>query len=121
MIGCIGGVGWFLVATGVEVSARLNGNLEYDLGTLSKLFQTDTIFLWLIPLILAVVKLVASIWVTSPFFTPAYFMAIPAIFYFFVAAIPELDLDDLRQLGWMFPTPESGVPFYHFYTLYGRF
>ncbi|KAI9722319.1 MAG: hypothetical protein M1812_001791 [Candelaria pacifica] len=105
-------------ATGVEVSARLKGNLEYNLATLSKLLQADTIFLWLIPLILAIVKLGASVWVTSPFFTPAYFMAIPAIFYFFIAAIPELDLDDLRQLGWMFPTPDSGVPFYHFYTLY---
>ncbi|KAI9698937.1 MAG: hypothetical protein M1836_003126 [Candelina mexicana] len=120
LIGCIGGVGWFLVATGLEVSARLDGNLEYNLATLSKLLQVNTIFLWLIPLVLAIIKLVASIWVTSPFFTPAYFMAIPAVFYFFIAAIPELDLGDLRALGWMFPTPDSDVPFYHFYTLYGR-
>lgn len=49
LIGCIGGVGYFLVATGVEVSARLDGNLEYDLNTLNKLFQADTIALWTIP------------------------------------------------------------------------
>jgi sulfate permease, SulP family len=39
LIGCIGGVGWFLVATAVEVSARIEGNLDYNLATLSKLFQ----------------------------------------------------------------------------------
>lgn len=120
LLGCIGGVGWFLVATGVEVSARLAGNLEYTQATLLKLFQVDTLFLWLIPLILAVVKRAATRWVSSPLLTPIYFMAIPVVFYFFVCAIPEVRLNELRRLGWMFPTPESGVPFYHFYTLYGK-
>jgi MFS superfamily sulfate permease-like transporter len=30
LIGCIGGVGWFLIATGFEVTARLDGNLNYS-------------------------------------------------------------------------------------------
>src|SRR5436190_10563060 len=50
LIGCIGGVGWFLIATGFEVTARLDGSLNYDGATLRKLFQSDTIALWLIPL-----------------------------------------------------------------------
>src|SRR5271154_2861012 len=53
LIGCIGGVGWFLVATGLEVSARLKGNLDYNLSTFQKLFQPDTVVLWLTPLTLA--------------------------------------------------------------------
>ena len=26
----------------------------------------------------------------------------------------------LRSKGWVFEAPKSGVPFYHFYTLFGR-
>ncbi|KAI9839937.1 MAG: hypothetical protein M1819_000129 [Sarea resinae] len=118
LIGCIGGVGWFLVATGLEVSARLDGNLEYNLVTLRKLFELDTVFLWLIPLLLAVLLITSQRFIKSPMLVPIYFLVIPAVFYFFVAVIPRLNLDDLRQMGWVFTKPEAGVPFYHFYTLY---
>lgn len=120
LIGCIGGIGWFLVATGVEVSARLDKNLEYNLPTLQKLFRFDTVFLWTIPLFLAVFLITCQRWIKHPLFVPAYFMIIPAIFYFFVAAIPALNLEELRRLGWIFDMPPANVPFYHFYELYGR-
>ena len=119
LVGCIGGVGWFLVATGVEVSARLDGNLEYNLSTLKKLGQADTIALWTIPLALATILLAIKRWVTSSLTDAVYFLSIMAVFYFFVAAIPDLDLIDLRSKGWVFEAPEAGAPFYHFYTLYG--
>src|ERR1700731_2101910 len=45
LIGCIGGVGWFLVATGFEVTARLDGNLTYDTTTLRKMFEPGTLIL----------------------------------------------------------------------------
>ncbi|KAI9677268.1 MAG: hypothetical protein M1829_002610 [Trizodia sp. TS-e1964] len=118
LIGCIGGVGWFLVATGLEVSARLDGNLEYNLPTLQKLLQFDTIFLWTVPLVLAIVLLIAQRWMKHPLFVPCYFLLIPAVFYFFVAVIPSLDLTDLRQSGWVFDMPAAGEPFYHFYSLF---
>ncbi|KAI9766069.1 MAG: hypothetical protein M1840_006776 [Geoglossum simile] len=118
LVGCIGGVGWFLVATGLEVSARLNGNLEYNIPTLLKLLQLDTIFLWTVPLSLAVLLMVCQRWVKHTLFVPCYFMTIPAVFYFFVAAIPTLRLEKLRQTGWVFEMPTAGAPFYHFYTLY---
>lgn len=118
LIGCIGGIGWFLVATGVEVSARLEGNLEYNVATLTRLFRLDTVFLWTIPLLLAVVLVVCQHWIKHPFFVPLYFIIIPAVFYFFVAVIPELSLERLRRLGWIFEMPRAGVPFYHFYQLY---
>lgn len=120
LIGCIGGVGWFLVATGLEVSARLSGNLAYNLATLRKLGQADTIFLWLIPLVLAIVLLTMKHWVKHPLTDATFFLSIIAIFYFFVAAIPDLKLPELRAKGWVFEAPEAGVPFYHFYSLYGR-
>lgn len=118
LIGCIGGVGWFLVATGVEVSARLNGNLNYDVSTFRKLFQADTVALWIIPLILAMTLFSIKHWVKHPLLDATYFIAIIAVFYFFVAAIDKLELPDLRNKGWVFRAPEAGVPFYHFYTLY---
>ncbi|MCJ1395175.1 hypothetical protein MMC18_008056 [Xylographa bjoerkii] len=118
LIGCIGGVGWFLVATGLEVSARLEGNLAYNLGTVMKLIQLDTVFLWTIPLVLSVVLLVTKRWVQYPLTDAIYFLSIICIFYFFVAAIPQLNFEDLRSNGWIFEAPEAGVPFYHFYSLY---
>lgn len=121
LIGCIGGVGWFLVATGLEVSARLDGNLTYSLITLEKLVQGDTVLLWTVPLVLAVVLLVSKHWVKHPLTDATFFLSIIAIFYFFIAAIPNLKLPDLRKKGWVFDAPEAGVPFYHFYTLYGSF
>ncbi|KAI9758153.1 MAG: hypothetical protein M4579_003186 [Chaenotheca gracillima] len=117
LIGCIGGVGWFLVVTGLEVSGRL-GHVEYDLETLQKLFEPKTIPLWMIPLALAIFQIISRRWIKHQLFFTGYFLAIPAVFYFFVAAIPDLKLEDLRALGWVFEAPEAGAPFYHFYTLY---
>ncbi|KAI4287656.1 MAG: hypothetical protein L6R35_003082 [Caloplaca aegaea] len=118
LIGCIGGVGWFLVATGLEVSARLDGNLNYNLVTFRKLVQADTVALWLVPLILAIALFLIKHFVKHPLVDATYFLSIIAIFYFFVAAIDKLKLSDLRTKGWVFQAPDAGVPFYHFYTLY---
>ncbi|KAL8907082.1 MAG: hypothetical protein Q9207_001623 [Kuettlingeria erythrocarpa] len=118
LVGCIGGVGWFLVATGVEVSARLDGNLNYNLATLRHLFKVDTIALWIIPLFLAIFLFMIKHFVKHPLTDATYFLSIIAIFYFFVGAIDQLELPDLRSRGWVFKAPDAGVPFYHFYTLY---
>jgi sulfate permease, SulP family len=119
LIGCIGGVGWFLVATGLEVSARLDENLEYNWTTLRKLLHHDTVLLWITPLILAVVLLVGKRWIKHPLMDATYFLSIIAVFYFFVGVIPDLKLHQLRAKGWVFEAPDAGVPFYHFYSLYG--
>lgn len=118
LIGCIGGVGWFLVATGLEVSARLNGNLNYNLATLKQLVRPDTLPLWIIPLVLAFLLFVIKRWVKHALTDATHFLSIIAIFYFFVFALPELTIQDLRKRGWTFEAPEAGEPWYHFYTLY---
>lgn len=120
LIGCIGGVGWFLVATGFEVSARLDGSLNYDLDTLRKLFQADTVALWLIPLVLAVILFYAQTKFTSKFFLPLYITAIPLVFYFFVLSLDTLEPDNLRDKGWIFEGPPPGEPWWYFYTLYRK-
>lgn len=119
LVGCIGGVGWFLVATGLEVSARLEGNLNYDLHTLQHLVEPATLVLWIIPLLLAVLLIIIQCFIKHPLIVPLYFLSIPAVFYIVVLAIPNLEIPALRDRGWVFELPKAGVPFYHFYTLYG--
>lgn len=118
LIGCIGGVGWFLVATGFEVSARMSGSLEYDLETLRKLFSSDTVLLWLIPFILAIVLFYGQSKVASKYFLPLYIIAIPIFFYFFVTVIDSLHVDPLRENGWIFNGPPADEPWWYFWTLY---
>lgn len=118
LIGCIGGVGWFLVATGLEVSARLDGNLEYNVQTLQKLFRSDTVALWIIPLVLAITLQTAKRWVKHPLTDATFFLSIIAVFYYYVAAIEELTIPELRNRGWIFDAPDAGKPFYSFYELY---
>ncbi|KAG5981670.1 hypothetical protein E4U55_002706 [Claviceps digitariae] len=118
LIGCIGGVGWFLVATGFEVSARLDGNLQYNLDTLNKLMQADTLLLWILPLVLAVILFYGQSTVRSKYFLPLYILAIPLIFYTIVLSVDALDTDDLRSKGWIFDGPPPEEPWWYFYTLY---
>lgn len=117
LIGCIGGVGWFLMVTGVEVSARLPGNLEYNLDTLKHLFRDDTVALWIVPLVLAIILLITQRFVKSNFLVGGYFVSIAAIFYFFKFAL-DIQMDTLHSRGWVFDSPPAGNPWYHFWTLY---
>lgn len=119
LIGCIGGVGWFLIATGFEVTAVLPGNLEYNIPTLKKMFTPDTLVLWTIPFFLAVFLYWSQTKITSKYYLPAYILTIPAVFYFFVTSLDELDIGNLRETGWIFDGPDAGEPWWYFYTLYG--
>jgi len=118
LIGCIGGVGWFLVATGFEVTARMDGSLNYDLDTLKKLSQADTVPLWIVPLALAVVLFWGQSKITSKYFLPLYILAIPAAFYGVVSSFGLLEPEKLRSGGWVFEGPPAGEPWWYFWTLY---
>ncbi|CRL23587.1 Sulphate anion transporter [Penicillium camemberti] len=117
LIGCIGGVGYFLLQTGVEVSARLPGSFEYNLPTIQKLFHLDTFPLWMIPLFLAIGLLVLKRFVRSNFLVGGYFIAVAAVFYIVILSA-RISMGDLRHNGWVFAAPSSNNPWYHFYSLY---
>ena len=117
LIGCIGGVGYFLLQTGVEVSARLPGSLEYNLQTLKTLFHADTIALWMIPLSLAIGLLVLKRFIRSNFLVGIYFIAVAVLFYVTVLCT-GVSMDTLHKGGWAFDAPSSNYPWYHFYSLY---
>lgn len=120
LTGCIGGVGVFLIVTGFEVSARLDGILNYDLATFHKMLQSDTIPLWLIPLMLGIFVSWSQHIVTKyyQYYLSTFILAIAAIFWFFVLTLDELDQQSLQKSGWVFEGPESGEPWWFFYTLY---
>ncbi|KAL2865506.1 sulfate transporter family protein [Aspergillus lucknowensis] len=117
LIGCIGGVGFFLILTGLEVSARLPGSFEFNIPTMQELFRLGTVPLWITPLSLAIGLLVLKRFVRSNFLVGAYFIVVALIFYIikFIARIP---LMSLRNSGWVFDAPSASNPWYHFYTLY---
>ncbi|PIG89958.1 sulfate transporter family protein [Aspergillus arachidicola] len=109
--------GFFLLMTGVEVSARLPGSLEFTIPTLEKLSRPDTVPLWLIPLLLAIGLLVLKRFVRSNFLVGGYFIAVAVMFYI-VKLSAKVPMDTLRKSGWVFEAPSSNNPWWHFYTLY---
>ncbi|KAJ9157895.1 Sulfate transporter family protein [Pleurostoma richardsiae] len=118
LIGCIGGVGWFLIQTGFEVSARFEGGFNYDLDTLRKLIQPHTIPLWLIPLVLSIILYVLQRIRDSKYLLPLYICTEPVIFWFFVVVLDTLNPDTLRKAGWIFEAPPADEPWWFFWTLY---
>ncbi|KAJ2906999.1 uncharacterized protein MKZ38_008567 [Zalerion maritima] len=117
LIGCIGGVGWFLIVTGFEVTAKL-GSFHYDLETAKKLIEVDTLPLWLIPLGAATALFYALMRIHSKYFLPLFILSVPLIFYLSVFASGNFDPPYLREHGWIFEGPPSGEPWWYFYTLY---
>lgn len=120
LLGCIGGVGWFLVATGIEVSARLDDNLKYNLDNLSRLLKPDTLVHWGLPLLLATVLTTLKHFVRHQLLDSLFFITVFCLFYIVLVSVPSLDFHYLRKTGWLFEQPPASVPFWHFYTLYGN-
>ncbi|CAO3663502.1 unnamed protein product [Rhizopus stolonifer] len=118
LVGTIGGVGWFLIATGIEVSGRLDHDLEYTLPMLRTLFLDSHVFsLWFSSFAVAILLRIIQARITSPLVVPSFFMILPLAFYL-IALVLRLDVNTLREQGWIFPLVESNTPFWHFYTLY---
>ena len=119
LIGCIGGVGWFLVATGFEVSSRVD-DFKFDIDTFLRMWEPSTLGRWLTPLVLAILLFYGQAKVASKYFLPMFILAIPLIFYLFVLSLDVLDIGTLRDEGWIFEGPPAGEPWWYFYTLYSK-
>ena len=100
------------------MSARLDGNLSYDFDTLKKLLEPTKLALWLIPLLLALLLTFLKKRIHHPLTDAVFFLCIGLVFYVVMLVLPGVDLDILRSSGWVFEAPKSGVPWYHFYTLW---
>jgi SulP family sulfate permease len=118
LVGCVGGVGWFLVVTGIEVSARLGSSLEYNLPMLKQLLQPDMLLKWSIPVVLAVILMAVERTVHHPLIMPSYFIVIFGLFHVFILLVPSWSLDMARAAGWIFEAPSVNEPWWSFYKLY---
>ncbi|KAJ7747683.1 sulfate transporter family-domain-containing protein [Mycena maculata] len=123
LVGCIGGVGAFLIETGLAVSLRISDDDFTATWSTFKFvfFDTHNLALWTIPLALAVLLRVATEclrWRHQLLF-PLYFLTIPVVFYIVVAAA-QLNIADLRESGWIFDMAAGGKQesWYKFYQYY---
>ncbi|WVO16394.1 hypothetical protein L204_104069 [Cryptococcus depauperatus] len=118
LVGCIGGVGVFLIETGLQVSRGVEKGFEYNLATLHIFFQSrHAIALWTLPLALAVLLRLITHTFHHQLIFPAYFFAIFLIFYL-VVAVGGWDMDQLRQTGWILDVGADVLPWYKVYTLF---
>jgi SulP family sulfate permease len=118
LVGCIGGVGIFLVLTGVEVSVRLDGNFAFTGEVFQKLIEPHSLAQWLPPLALAIILLVVKRYYDRAWLVPAYYIGITAVFYIVTTALPSVNMEVLRGAGWVFDAPDASVSFYNFYSYY---
>lgn len=118
LVGCIGGVGWFLIVTGMEVSSRAPGSLEYNLKFFKWLFEPDVLLKWGTPLGLAFVLVFAQKYTRHPLLVPLYFIVIFIMFHVVIWLVPNLSYQDVRDSGWLFQGPATNEPWWNFYTLY---
>ncbi|CBQ68399.1 conserved hypothetical protein (N-terminal fragment), partial [Sporisorium reilianum SRZ2] len=123
LVGCIGGVGIFLIETGLEVCSRLQSEdgFQYDLETLRFFFQSGhMIALWLPPLLLAILLRIITSRFHHPLIFPGYFLMIPVLFYVVTSGILGIPIQQLRNDGWVFDIGEtaSKAAFYRFYTYF---
>ncbi|AGO11169.1 AaceriAFR304Wp [[Ashbya] aceris (nom. inval.)] len=118
LIGCIGGVAYFLIITGIEVSTRV-AKFEYSFAFLRKLFmEPDTLARWLLPAFLATTIVLLQRRIRSSMLLPLFYLGAFVLFHFVVALVPSLSLDNLRDDGWIFPVTESGGRWYDYVKLY---
>ncbi|CAE6431990.1 unnamed protein product [Rhizoctonia solani] len=122
LVGCIGGVGWFLIETGLEVAAGINDEegFQYNLDTFKLYFMNKhNLMLWLPAFALAVLLRIITHRFHHQLIFPMYFIAIGVMFYV-VVAIVGIDLHILRSGGWVFDVGASTESWWHFYTYFGQ-
>ncbi|KAF9198266.1 hypothetical protein BGZ49_000950 [Haplosporangium sp. Z 27] len=118
LVGCIGGVGWFLIVTGLEISSRMTKEFTYSLETLKFLFLNHHVFaLWSSAFAIALLLRVLQQKIRHPFLVPVFFMVVPGVFYIIVA-IAGFEWEMLRANGWVFALPETEAPGWQFYSYF---
>ncbi|KAI9291312.1 hypothetical protein K502DRAFT_297129 [Neoconidiobolus thromboides FSU 785] len=113
LVGCIGGVGYFLCQTALEVVSGVKLNY-FELECWVKFFEPKAIALWGTSICLAVTLKLLQRRINSPILLPFFYMMVPVIF-FTIVNLFQLDVEHLRQIGWLFPIPDTSKPFYNFY------
>lgn len=117
LLGCIGGVGWFLVATGIEVSARLPSSLEYNIPTLQLLLEPATAAKWGTCLAMGLFLMYIERKCHHALIVPGTLIVLFIVMHILIFILP-VTLDQARDAGWLFAAQPSGEPWYSFYAMY---
>lgn len=121
LIGCIGGVGYFLIITGIEISSKL-GSFEYTIPYLKALFlDVDILTKVMLPVVLTVLLIFLQSYNSHSLILPSFYIIVFAIIHIVIIIVPTWDLQSARDNGYMFSTGSEGKqqePWYSFYTLY---
>ena len=73
-----------------------------------------------IPLVLAaVLRIITSSRFNHPLVVPAFFIAVPVVFYIIVLSA-RIPMQTLRDGGWIFNLEGVNTPWYEYFTLYGQ-
>lgn len=100
--GCIGGIGIFLVQTGVEISTGIP--FRWRLEVLSKLATGPVAPMWLLAVGLSVALRVLSRFVSSPMLTPVFFGLVAPVFHLVLLALGR---PFPHGGAWFFPAEET--------------
>ncbi|PVV04254.1 hypothetical protein BB560_001238 [Smittium megazygosporum] len=115
LVGCIGGVGFFLIETGFEVMTSIP--FSFSFKTLLKYLEFDNAVLWGSSLSLSILLRILGLKFKGPMLVPFFCMMIPIVFYAIVFVF-NIPIDVLRSSGWVFPEARSDVPFYYYLSLF---
>ncbi|KAJ3177179.1 hypothetical protein HDU87_004671 [Geranomyces variabilis] len=116
LVGCIGGIGLFLIFTGVEVTSGIT--TAYTLEYLRAIFKLAELKLWGSSLGLAIFLKMLQRRIQHPLFVPLFYVCVPILFYL-VVFIGRFSLEEVRNAGWLISLPEGPpAPFYEFWTYY---
>lgn len=90
---------------------------SFSFDLVRQFFESGVWPLWTVPLALAVALRLITARYSHPLIFPAYFIAIPVVFYI-VVAIGRLSLYELRQQGWIFEVEGVDSAWYEYWTLF---
>ncbi|PJF17608.1 hypothetical protein PSACC_02559 [Paramicrosporidium saccamoebae] len=102
LVGSMGGIGLFLIVTGLEISL----NETFSVWKWYRLFSSWVTFgLWSIGILASVVALIAESKYKVPFVTPILSLLLLVGFYLVILPL-NYTMDDLREFGWLLRPPE---------------
>ncbi|KFG63180.1 inorganic anion transporter, sulfate permease (SulP) family protein [Toxoplasma gondii RUB] len=110
LLGCIGGMGLFMVTAALGVAAGCEW--EWNAETLTAVLSASAFPRICLTLVVEVVLILAEVKYSSPTFTPIFLLAFPAMFYVLLFLL-GISVDTARQAGWIFgwaATPSDVEP-----------
>jgi MFS superfamily sulfate permease-like transporter len=118
LIGCIGGIGLFLLATGIEVTAEIKPALSLDV--IRSLFSLHVFKIWGSCVAVALCLKGLQAFVNHPLLVPLFYITVPCLFYL-IAFLVGTSTQELRDQGWLFDIATvngQASPFWEFWTYY---